>query len=723
MSTPVKFKELTLRNFMSYGNNVTTINLDFKEPKLIIGKNHDATVNGQIDSNGSGKSAIIDALAFVLFDKTISKKDKPNLINNINKKNLEVTITFEKDGKTYKIIRSRKSKTKGDVTLLVSKGKEFEDKTPDSIANTNLEIERTMGLPFDVFSRIIVFSANFQPFLDLPSTHTSKVSQTSIMEELFGYTELSEKADKLKEKIKEVKSEFNHLTELQEQIGREKARHESQIETTKQRIKDWNSNHDEKIKDANDKLKELSKIDIDKERNLLNKINDLTASLTEIKSDKRVKQSELDSLEAQVASAESKKSEIEDIIEKTRIIEDKINFQNEEKVINDISTHKDNLSTQQSKLNETSDEIKKCETAHKKLKNEKASLDMNECPYCHQEYKDAQQKYSEIILEMSTIEENKYEFMDSASKLENTINELSAKIKKLTSDSLFKGSMSELQKMQKKYDSYLVKLESYEADDNLDDIEDNLVKIKSEISKLDEQIESINSEVSSLKKDAQFDDLSAVERVISRIEAEQDKIKYLEAETNPHISALEELKDIKFDEDKSKRINDLDETLKHQEFLLKLLTKKDSFIRKNLLDRSIPFLNKRLMIYLEQLGLPHRVEFQTDMTAKISQFGTELGFSDLSSGQKARVNLALAFAFRDVLQARHGKIAFCMLDECLDTGLGNVGVQLAAKMIKEIATVEEMSMFVISHRDEIAGMFNNQMVVELKNGFSTITQD
>jgi ABC-type molybdenum transport system ATPase subunit/photorepair protein PhrA len=61
-----------------------------------------------------------------------------------------------------------------------------------------------------------------------------------------------------------------------------------------------------------------------------------------------------------------------------------------------------------------------------------------------------------------------------------------------------------------------------------------------------------------------------------------------------------------------------------------------------------------------------------------------------------------------------------MLDECLDTGLGNVGVQQAAAMIKKIAKEDKMAMFVISHRDEIASMFKNRLVVELKNGFSNI---
>ena len=61
-----------------------------------------------------------------------------------------------------------------------------------------------------------------------------------------------------------------------------------------------------------------------------------------------------------------------------------------------------------------------------------------------------------------------------------------------------------------------------------------------------------------------------------------------------------------------------------------------------------------------------------------------------------------------------------MLDECLDTGLGSVGVQLAAKMIKKIATNDHMSMLISSHREEISGMFDSILKVELKDGFSSI---
>ena len=153
---------------------------------------------------------------------------------------------------------------------------------------------------------------------------------------------------------------------------------------------------------------------------------------------------------------------------------------------------------------------------------------------------------------------------------------------------------------------------------------------------------------------------------------------------------------------------------------MKLLTKKDSFIRKALLNKSIPLLNTRLRNNLDKVGLPHRATFTEEMEVSISQFGADYEYGNFSAGQKARVNLCLAFAFRDVLQSRFGKINLCILDECLDTGLGNVGVTQATKMIKSIAQDNHLSMFVISHRDEVLNMFDKRIEIELRNGFSNI---
>ena len=168
------------------------------------------------------------------------------------------------------------------------------------------------------------------------------------------------------------------------------------------------------------------------------------------------------------------------------------------------------------------------------------------------------------------------------------------------------------------------------------------------------------------------------------------------------------------------KINELTTLVDHQKFLVKLLTKKDSFIRKALLNKNIPFLNQRLSYYLTELGLPHTVEFTHEMTAEISQFGRLMDFGNLSNGQRSRVNIALSFAFRDVLQNMHQHINVCMLDEVLDVGLDTVGVQAAARMLKHKARDEQLSMYIISHRDEIDSAFDHRMTIQMSKGFSYI---
>jgi DNA repair exonuclease SbcCD ATPase subunit len=167
-------------------------------------------------------------------------------------------------------------------------------------------------------------------------------------------------------------------------------------------------------------------------------------------------------------------------------------------------------------------------------------------------------------------------------------------------------------------------------------------------------------------------------------------------------------------------INNLNNLITHQNYLVKLLTKKDSFIRKTLLTKNLTFLNQRLKQYLIALGLPHKVEFTHEMTANISQFGRELDFGNLSSGQKARVNLALSFSFRDVLQKSHDSINVCMLDEVLDVGLDSVGVQNAARMLKRKSRDEDLALFIISHRDEVSNIFDRRMIVQMEKGFSSV---
>ena len=171
----------------------------------------------------------------------------------------------------------------------------------------------------------------------------------------------------------------------------------------------------------------------------------------------------------------------------------------------------------------------------------------------------------------------------------------------------------------------------------------------------------------------------------------------------------------------TKRSDELHKLADHQQFLLKLLTHKNSFIRKTMLNQTIPFLNKQLDGYLKVMGLPHAVAFTPKMEVNIHRLGKPLQYGNLSNGQQCRVNIALSFAFRDVLEYLHDKINVLVLDEVLDVGLDSDGISSAAAMIKQKAINDDIAIYVISHRDEIENTFDEKIYVELIDGFSIIT--
>lgn len=248
-----------------------------------------------------------------------------------------------------------------------------------------------------------------------------------------------------------------------------------------------------------------------------------------------------------------------------------------------------------------------------------------------------------------------------------------------------------------------------------------IAEYNEQITELDDEIKKLDREIDKLSDNLSVSNVEDLYKVASKIDKYTSKIKLLESQENPHIETLDELLEInnvgEFD---MESINELEDLLRHQNMVLKLLTKKDSFVRKNLINKSIPYLNKRLNHYLRELSLPQTIEFKHDMTATVSKFGRELDFGNLSNGQKARANLAMSFAFRDVLQNLHGAINICMLDEVLDIGLDAEGVGYAADMLKSKGAEEGISIYVISHRNEIDGVFDREIKIELVDNFTTI---
>jgi DNA repair exonuclease SbcCD ATPase subunit len=170
-------------------------------------------------------------------------------------------------------------------------------------------------------------------------------------------------------------------------------------------------------------------------------------------------------------------------------------------------------------------------------------------------------------------------------------------------------------------------------------------------------------------------------------------------------------------------INKLTSLKEHQEFLLKLLTNKDSFIRKKIIDQNLNYLNNRLTYYLDKLGLPHQVEFLNDLTVQITQLGQDLDFDNLSRGERNRLILGLSFAFRDVWESLYQSINLLFIDELIDSGMDTAGVENSLGVLKKMGRERDKNIFLISHKDELIGRVNNVLKVIKENGFTSYQPD
>jgi DNA repair exonuclease SbcCD ATPase subunit len=203
----------------------------------------------------------------------------------------------------------------------------------------------------------------------------------------------------------------------------------------------------------------------------------------------------------------------------------------------------------------------------------------------------------------------------------------------------------------------------------------------------------------------------------------QTQIETKREETDPYEEQIVEmaqqaLQTIDYDE-----LNRLTRLQEHQEFLLKLLTSKDSFIRKKIIEQNLSYLNSRLTHYLDRIGLPHTVVFQNDLTVSIEELGRELDFDNLSRGERNRLILSMSWAFRDVWESLYKPINVLFIDEMIDNGMDTQGVENALALLKKMSRERHKSIWLVSHKDELAGRVENILKVVKENGFTSYNTD
>ena len=203
----------------------------------------------------------------------------------------------------------------------------------------------------------------------------------------------------------------------------------------------------------------------------------------------------------------------------------------------------------------------------------------------------------------------------------------------------------------------------------------------------------------------------------------KNQLERLEKEADPYQEQIDELSKKAIQKVDFTNINELEDLGRHQDFLYKLLTAKDSFVRTRIIEQNLTYLNQRLAYYLGQVKLPHTVTFLSDLTVQIEELGRELDFDNLSRGERNRLILSLSWAFRDVWESLYQQINLLFIDELVDAGMDTSGVESSMAVLKDMSRTQNKNIFLISHKDELVSRVNSVLKVVKENGFTNYSND
>jgi len=196
-----------------------------------------------------------------------------------------------------------------------------------------------------------------------------------------------------------------------------------------------------------------------------------------------------------------------------------------------------------------------------------------------------------------------------------------------------------------------------------------------------------------------------------------------QSDTDPYTEQISDMKGQALQIVTYEQLNSLTRVFEHQDFLLKLLTNKDSFVRKKIIEQNLSYLNQRLTHYLDRIGLPHQVIFQNDLSVEITELGRDLDFDNLSRGERNRLILSMSWGFRDVWESLYSPINVLFIDELVDSGMDTAGMEASLAILKQMSRERNKSVWLVSHRDELAGRVENILRVIKENGFTSYNTD
>jgi DNA repair exonuclease SbcCD ATPase subunit len=688
----IHIKKLTVKNFMSVGNATQGIDFDRRDLTLVLGENLD--LGGDGSRNGTGKTTIINALSYALYGNALSNIRKDNLVNKTNGKNMLVSLDFNVGGQDYRIERGRKPNV---LKFYVNhEAQAATDEAQGENKETQEVIERIMGMSHDMFKHVLALNTYTEPFLSLKAN-----DQRAIIEQLLGITLLSERADRIKELNRQTRDAISQ-EEFRIRAEQEaNKRIEEQIESLRRRQVMWQKKYDGDLHVLVAQYDELSKINIEVE---LQAHRDLA-----VWSDRRRQQETRNSLAARSTAWQQKHNTEVEAADRAYSDKNRISIDVELAAWAQLAAYNQkarDITELQKLIDRCVQDEKKEVKLVEKLRAEIEELQNHKCYACGQDFHDANHE-SVLAAKEKTLQEAALQALATNSQwIEHT-------------DALLK--LGELGTCPTTH--YATEAEAIRHSTELDALRQTLTTKTAEVNPYADQLAEMTEVDPGAQPVTHYDNEADAVKHSSQVASLLTQITNKHAETDPYTEQIDEMTGQALQTVSYDHLNELTRVQEHQDFLLKLLTSKDSFVRKKIIDQNLSYLNSRLTHYLDRMGLPHTVKFMNDLSVNIEELGRELDFDNLSRGERTRLILSMSWAFRDVWESLYHPINLMFIDELIDNGLDTAGVENALGLLKRMSRERNKSVWLVSHRDELAGRVENILKVVKENGFTSYNTD
>jgi len=323
------------------------------------------------------------------------------------------------------------------------------------------------------------------------------------------------------------------------------------------------------------------------------------------------------------------------------------------------------------------------------------------------------QKHNELQTALRNLMKEKAYHEDSLTKAESTVEKTE---KDLEFAKAAKCPTCEQALHDDKHEHLVSKLKA-----NLTENREYADKLKNDLAQIQQAVEDIGD--LGQVPDTYYDTIDEAYNHKGSLQDLKRQLEHTEKKDDTYAEQIEELEMKAIQEVDYEKANELEDLHRHQDFLYKLLTAKDSFIRTRIIEQNLTYLNQRLAFFLGKVKLPHTVTFQSDLSVRIEELGRELDFDNLSRGERNRLILSLSWAFRDVWESLYQQINLLFIDELVDAGMDISGVESSMAVLKDMARTQQKNIFLISHKDELVSRVNSVLKVVKENGFTNYAND